>query len=142
MEIENYLVADALLGVINQRLVRRICPACRAESNYGDLVAQNLQRAGVTVDKSTKFFKGAGCAQCRGEGFKGRAGVYELLIVSPSVKEQISRGAPAHEIRTSAAADGSYVNLARYASFLLSEGLTVPSEVLRILPKQEGPLNT
>lgn len=142
MEVENYLVADALLGVINQRLVRRICPACRVETNFGDLVAQNLARAGVVVDKNTKFYKGAGCGQCRGEGFKGRAGVYELLLVSPSVKDQIAKGAPAHEIRTSASADGSYVNLARYATFLLAEGLTVPSEVLRILPKQEGPLST
>jgi len=142
MEVENYLVADALLGVINQRLVRRICPACRTETNFGDLVTQNLQRAGVVLDKNTKFYKGAGCGQCRGEGFKGRAGVYELLLVSPGVKENIARGAPAHEIRQSAAADGSYVNLARYATFLLAEGLTVPSEVLRILPKVEGPLAT
>jgi type IV pilus assembly protein PilB len=141
MEVENYLVADALLGVINQRLVRRICPACRTETNYGDLVAQNLARAGVAVDARTKFYKGQGCGQCRGEGFKGRAGVYELLLVSPAVKEAIARGAPAHEVRA-VAADGSYVNLARYASFLLHEGLTVPSEVLRILPKLDGPLST
>ncbi len=140
MEVENYLVADALLGVINQRLVRRICPACRVEVPYGDLVVQNLQRAGVAVDKSTKFYKGQGCPQCRGEGFKGRAGVYELLVVSPKVKEAISRGDPAHEIRKEAA-DGSYVNLARYAGFLLAEGLTVPSEVLRILPKQDSQLH-
>ncbi|MDP2340559.1 MAG: ATPase, T2SS/T4P/T4SS family [Deltaproteobacteria bacterium] len=142
MELENYLVADALLGVINQRLVRRVCPACRVETNFGDLVVQNLARAGVVITPGTKFFKGAGCAQCRGEGFKGRAGVYELLLVSPSVKDAISRGAAAHDIRTMASADGSYVNLARYATFLLSEGLTVPSEVLRILPKVEGPLST
>jgi hypothetical protein len=57
------------------------------------------------------------------------------------VKEAIARGAPAHEVRA-VAADGSYVNLARYTSFLLAEGLTVPSEVLRILPKLEGPLST
>jgi type IV pilus assembly protein PilB len=142
MEVENYLVADALLGVINQRLVRRLCPACRTEHSYGELVTQNLQRAGVAVDANTKFYKGAGCAQCRGEGFKGRAGVYELLIVSPAVKEAISRGAPAHELRKSALDEGSYVPLARYASFLLAEGLTVPSEVLRILPRNEGPLTT
>ena len=142
MELENYLVADALLGVINQRLVRRVCPACRVETNFGDLVVQNLARAGVTLNSGTKLYKGAGCPQCRGEGFKGRAGVYELLLVSPTVKESISRGAAAHDIRTMASADGSYVNLARYATFLLSEGLTVPSEVLRILPKIEGPLST
>jgi type IV pilus assembly protein PilB len=141
MEVENYLVADALLGVINQRLVRRICPACRVEVPYGELVVQNLQRAGVTVDGSTKFYKGQGCPQCRGEGFKGRAGVFELLMVSPKVKEQVARGAPAHEIRESAVAEGSYVNLARYATFLLAEGLTVPSEVLRILPKTDVSLH-
>ncbi len=142
MEVENYLVADALLGVINQRLVRRICPACRVEQQVGDLIVQNLARAGVVVDKNMKFWKGQGCPQCRGEGFKGRAGVYELLLVSPGVKDGIAKGAPAHEIRQVATADGSYVNLARYATFLLSEGLTVPSEVLRILPKTEGPLST
>jgi type II secretory ATPase GspE/PulE/Tfp pilus assembly ATPase PilB-like protein len=141
MEVENHLVADALLGVINQRLVRRLCPACRVEANYGDLVVQNLQRAGVAVDATTRFYKGQGCPQCRGEGFKGRAGVYELLVVSAAVREAISRGAPAHELKK-AAADGSYVPLSRYATFLLAEGLTVPSEVLRILPKMEGPVTT
>jgi type II secretory ATPase GspE/PulE/Tfp pilus assembly ATPase PilB-like protein len=140
MEVENYLIADALLGVINQRLVRRLCPACRVETNYGELVVQNLQRAGVVLDPRARFFKGQGCAQCRGEGFKGRAGVYELLLVNPVVREAIARGAPAHEIRL-LAAEGSYVNLARYATFLLAEGLTVPSEILRILPKAEGPLS-
>ena len=137
MEVEEYLIADALLGVINQRLVRRLCPACRTEANYGELVVQNLQRAGVNVDKNTVFYKGQGCPQCRGEGFKGRAGVYELLVVNPAVKEAIGRGASAAEIKE-LASNGSYVPLSRYASFLLAEGLTVPSEILRILPKQEN----
>jgi type IV pilus assembly protein PilB len=141
MEVENHLVADSLLGVVNQRLVRRICAACRTETDFGPLVRQNLQKAGVVLDANVKLYKGAGCPKCNGEGFKGRTGVYEVLVATPAVKDAIADGEAAHDIRR-IAGEGSYVTLARYASFLLNEGLTVPSEILRILPKSEGIAST
>ena len=139
MELDNHLIAGSLLGVINQRLVRRLCPACRAEAPVTDLVMQNLARSGVVLDARVKLYRSVGCPQCSNEGFKGRAGVYELLVMSAAVKDAVARGAPAHEIRV-AAEQGAYVSLARYAAFLLQEGITIPSEILRILPKTEAPL--
>ena len=134
MDIESFSIADALLGVVNQRLVRRLCPACSVETKPNELIRQNLERAGVRLDPNVKFLRGQGCATCGGDGFKGRMGVYELLVVSQPVREAISRGADAAELKA-AASDGALVPLSRYASFLLNEGLTVPSEILRILPK-------
>lgn len=134
MDIESFSIADALLGVVNQRLVRRLCPACSEVTHPNELIRQNLERSGVRLNPNVKFYRGKGCATCGGDGFKGRMGVYELLVVSQPVREAIARGADAAELKA-AASDGSWVPLSRYASFLLNEGLTVPSEILRILPK-------
>jgi len=137
MEVEPYLIASALLGVVNQRLVRRICPACRVEAPATELVIKNLVASGVPLDAGAKFYKGAGCDKCSNEGFKGRVGVYELLLVGPKVREVISQSdATAAEIKASAM-DGSYVPLSRFAAHLLTNGYTVPSEIIRILPKDD-----
>jgi type II secretory ATPase GspE/PulE/Tfp pilus assembly ATPase PilB-like protein len=135
MQIEPFVLAGALLGVINQRLVRRICPSCRVETQYSDVIRQNLDHAGVPLDKAAKLYKGAGCKACNGEGYKGRVGVFELLVVSNAVRDAIAQEANAAQLKQ-AAADGLFVSLARYAQFLLAEGLTVPSEILRILPRE------
>ena len=134
MDIEPFVLSGALIGVINQRLVRRICPSCRVESGYSEIIGHNLQHAGVILEPGAKMYKGAGCAVCNGEGFKGRVGVFELLLMSTAVREAIAKEASAAEIRA-AAKDGAFVSLANYSSFLLQQGLTVPSEILRILPK-------
>lgn len=137
MQVEPYLLASALIGVVNQRLVRRICPACRTEAPVTDMVLKNLQAAGVLVDGNSHFFKGAGCDKCNNEGFKGRVGVYELLLMSPRVRDLIAQeNSTGADIRN-AAMDGSYVSLARYSSHLLTQGYTVPSEIIRILPRDE-----
>jgi type II secretory ATPase GspE/PulE/Tfp pilus assembly ATPase PilB-like protein len=135
MQIEPFVLAGSLLGVINQRLVRRICPSCRVETQYSDVIRQNLDHAGVALDPAAKLYKGAGCKACNGEGYKGRVGVFELLVVSAAVRDAIAQEANAAQLRK-AAEDGSFVSLARYSQFLLSEGLTVPSEILRILPRE------
>jgi type II secretory ATPase GspE/PulE/Tfp pilus assembly ATPase PilB-like protein len=138
MGVEPYLISSALLGVINQRLVRRICPACRQEAPITELVLKNLQAAGVAVDGTSKFFKGAGCDKCNGEGFKGRVGVYELLLTGPKVREAIAmEGSQAADIKA-AAMDGSYVPLGRFSTHLLTQGYTVPSEIIRILPREDS----
>ncbi|MBI5497005.1 MAG: Flp pilus assembly complex ATPase component TadA [Deltaproteobacteria bacterium] len=138
MEVEPYLIASSLLGVVNQRLVRRICPACRVEQPATELVIKNLQAAGVLVDGTTKFFKGTGCDKCNNEGFKGRVGVYELLLSGPKVRDAISQKECSMADIRNAAADGSYVSLARFSTHLLSQGYTVPSEIIRILPREDG----
>lgn len=135
MDIEPFVLSGALLGVINQRLVRRICPSCRIQTEYSEVIRQNLEKAGFKADAGASLYKGAGCSACNGEGYKGRVGVFELLVASNAVRDAISEGVSAQDLQK-AAEGGSYVSLQRYASFLLNEGLTVPSEVLRILPKE------
>jgi type IV pilus assembly protein PilB len=121
--------------VVNQRLVRRICPACRAEAPSSEATLRTLRNVGITLDPSTKLYRGKKCKLCNGEGFKGRVGVYELLVITQKIKDAIAQNADIVEIRK-AAMDGSYVSLARYSSFLLTQGLTEPSELLRILPRE------
>lgn len=135
MQVEPFVLSGALLGVINQRLVRRVCPACRTEHDFGDIVRQNLAKVGVVVDPSTALYKGSGCESCSGAGFKGRIGVFELLVTTAAVREAIGRDADAQGLRE-AAQQGSYVSLANYCSFLLGQGLVVPSEVLRIMHQE------
>ncbi|MBN2493016.1 MAG: Flp pilus assembly complex ATPase component TadA [Deltaproteobacteria bacterium] len=133
MEVEPFVLSEALVGVVNQRLIRRICPSCRRQTAYSDLILQNLKADGVEIAPGSTLWTGAGCQHCNGDGFKGRVGVFEVLAVNQSVREAIARGASASEIERAAA--GAFVPLASFASFLLREGLTVPSEVLRILSR-------
>jgi len=136
MGVEPYVVASSVLGLINQRLVRRICAACRAETSPGDVLLDGLRASGVVWDPAMKFYKGRGCTACNGEGFKGRVGLYELLVVSNKVRDAIAQGADIVALRH-AAMDGSYVSLARYASFVLAQGVVETSEVLRVLPREQ-----
>ena len=133
--VEPFLIASSLLGVVNQRLVRRICPACRTEVPTSEATIRSLRNVGVQLEPSTKLFKGAKCKLCNGEGFKGRVGVYELLVMTQKIKDVVSAEGDIAEVRK-AAMDGSYVSLARYSTFLLTQGLTEPSELLRILPRE------
>ena len=141
MQVEPYVIAGSLLGVINQRLVRRICANCRVESSPGEVVTNGLRNLGVVLDPTMKFYKGKGCKHCNGEGFKGRVGVYELLVVSQRVRDAIAQNADQVALRQ-AAMDGSYVSLARYASFVLSQGIVEPSEILRVVPKDQTAVPT
>ncbi|MBI5542674.1 MAG: Flp pilus assembly complex ATPase component TadA [Deltaproteobacteria bacterium] len=135
MGVEPYVLASSVLGIVNQRLVRRICPSCRAEAPTSEATIRSLHNVGVHLDPSTQLFRGKKCKLCNGEGFKGRVGVYELLVITQKIKDIIAADGEIAEIRK-AAMDGSYVSLARFSTYLLTQGLTEPSELLRILPRE------
>jgi len=137
MGVEPYVIASSVLGIVNQRLVRRICPACRAEAPASEATLRSLRNVGVILEPGTKLYRGKKCKVCNGEGFKGRVGVYELLVVTQKVKDVIAQDGDQVALRK-AAMDGSYVSLARYATFLLTQGLTEPTELMRILPREGG----
>ncbi len=137
MGVENYVVASSLLGLINQRLVRRICPNCRTETVPPESVLSGLTTCGIPFDPGQKFYKGRGCEKCGGTGVKGRVGLYELLVVSQKVRDAIAQGADNVTLRH-AAMDGSYVSLARYAGFTLGQGVVEPSELLKVVPRDQG----
>ncbi len=96
-----YLVSAALIGVVAQRLLRRVCPACvRAV----DPTPEERVYLGAWIDAGVPFVSGAGCPECLGRGFRGRTGIHELLTVTPELRALISRGATAGELSEAARA--------------------------------------
>jgi general secretion pathway protein E len=129
MGCEPYLVSSVLDGVLAQRLVRRICGACRGpyEAEPGDLVALGL----TPQDWREPLFRGKGCGECRGTGYRGRTGIYELFSVNEDVRSLILRKAPTGEIRRYASEHGM-VTLRGDGWAKARAGVTTVEEVLRV----------
>src|SRR6476619_4974560 len=105
MGIEPFNVASAVNLIVAQRLVRRICKDCKAEYNYSPeelkaLAVESKEFQGVS------FFKGSGCDTCGGTGYKGRAGLYEVMSLSPELRRMILRGASTAELQQMAVSEG------------------------------------
>jgi general secretion pathway protein E len=102
MGIEPFLLASSLLGVLGQRLVRRLCPACRQPHTPSE-----GERAAIgELDPAVPLFTAAGCAACNASGYRGRTGIYELLAVDESLRRMIHDGAAEQDLRAHAAAHG------------------------------------
>jgi type II secretion system protein E len=128
MGCEPYLVSSVLSGVLAQRLVRRICPACRAPDHPDPAT---LLALGVTDAAGVELFHGKGCDDCRGTGYRGRTGIYELFRITEDARSLIVRKAPAGEIRRLAMAQGM-VTLREDAWAKACAGLTTVEEILRV----------
>ena len=130
MGIEAFLVASAGLGVVGQRLVRRICPSCRIPYEPTDEeLAFYLEAGGPDKDK---FWIGEGCNFCAGTGYQDRIGVYELLRVTPEIKRLIVGWATQEEIRRMAIAQGMRTLLQEGLSLVEYDTTTI-SEVIRVI---------
>ncbi len=129
MGIEAFNVASAVNLVVAQRLVRRICKECKAEHNYTDV---ELGALGTNLDnlRTVKFMKGTGCDTCSGTGYKGRAGLYEVMALSPELRRMILRGASVAEIQTQAVADGM-LTLRMDGMKKIERGVTTLEEVVK-----------
>ena len=125
MGIEPFLVSTSIIGIIAQRLVRKICPKCR-ESHTADAVISRY----LGLPEGTTIFKGRGCDACNLSGYKGRVGVYEVLVANEELRHLIAQGAGTQEIRNKAISAGMKT-LKDYCLILLEEGLTTVDEVLR-----------
>ncbi len=101
--VPSFAINNALLGVLAQRLVRRVCPDC-SQATVPDHASIQELGLGSQIDQS--FSKGSGCPKCMNLGYKGRIGVYELLCATSGVRELIDRGAAATEIFEQARTDG------------------------------------
>jgi type IV pilus assembly protein PilB len=129
MGVEPFLIASSLEGVLGQRLVRKICTACRQPYEPSEAV---LRQIGLTIhdigDKN--FYYGPGCPECNNTGYKGRKGIYELLDITEPIRELITQRAPSQVIRQKAIEQG--MNTLR-ADGLRSifEGETTIEEVLK-----------
>jgi type II secretory ATPase GspE/PulE/Tfp pilus assembly ATPase PilB-like protein/FixJ family two-component response regulator len=132
--LKPYVVATALEGIIAQRLVRRICPACRTEVAVDRKLQQRLGTAFMREDLRT--FKGSGCAKCHGSGYSRRIGLYEVLLADEVLRDRIGGGASMLEIGRVARQRGMGV-LTEDASNKVVSGETTLDEVLRVLGPQQ-----
>jgi type IV pilus assembly protein PilB len=131
MGIEAFLIASAVVGVIGQRLLRRICDSCKEPYTPGaDELAAFRQHSGGS-DKS-QFFHGAGCNFCAGTGYRDRIGVYELLRITPELRRLIVGWATTEELRRLAVAQGMRTMLREGMALVENDVTTVP-EVIKTL---------
>lgn len=128
MGIEPYLIADATIGVIAQRLVRRLCPDCKRAKKAD---ADDLELLMRKPDEDITIYEPCGCPRCDGTGFKGRIGVYEIMEVSPQLKTIISKNGSAEDIKNKALEEGMDT-LRMSATKYVLDGITSVPEMMRV----------
>ncbi len=128
MNIEPFLISTSLVGVLAQRLVRRICKKCMEE--YA-ATPNELQILGRSIEEDLKLYRGKGCNVCNGTGYSGRVGVYEILTITPQIRKLINEGANADDIRQTAISEGMHT-LHMSASRLVINGTTTVNELVRV----------
>lgn len=128
MGVESYLLADAVVGIIAQRLVRRLCPNCKraveADADQKELLLAD-------PDKPLMIYEPCGCTQCDNTGYKGRIGVYEIMEITPELKPLISHKASAEEIKKVALSQGMNT-LRMSATKYVLDGTTSISEMTKV----------
>ena len=131
--VEPYLTASAMKGVISQRLVRKICPDCREEYHPTE---DELEFLGLDSGTDMKFYKGKGCPNCFHTGYKGRTGVFEILLVNAEMRRAIGRRAPQEEIYEIARRNGFHTLRERCLE-KVKAGVTTVEEALRTINSAE-----
>ena len=126
--IEPYLVASSVMGVLAQRLVRRICSQCAAPL---EPTSQDLRWLGVQVEQTSGMRIGKGCAACHQTGYRGRIGAFELFLMDDSIRGLITSRATASEIRSAALRSGAHLLRDDGIAKILA-GQTTIAEVERI----------
>jgi general secretion pathway protein E len=131
--VEPYLVASSVLLVVAQRLVRLVCPECREDYSPSAQEVRRLAELRLTPDQlpDGKLRRGRGCPNCFQTGYTGRSGIYEMLAVDDTVKEQIMGQVSASDIKRSAVQRG-FRTLRMDGANKLTEGITTIEEVLRV----------
>lgn len=135
--LDPLLVARNLIGIVSQRLARRICPGCGepAELPPSDPVLAHLRRlaaqGGYSVPENVTFQEGRGCEQCRNRGYLGRVGVFEVMDFTPPLADALLRGAAVEEMETIAAGQGMSTLLAD-ALRKAAAGVTTVEEAMRV----------
>jgi type IV pilus assembly protein PilB len=129
MGIEPFNVSSAVNLIVAQRLVRRICSGCKAEHAYSD---DELKVIGTTRKdwEGVTFYKGKGCEKCAGAGYKGRAGLYEVMAFSAELRRLILRGASTAELQKQACDDGM-LTLRMDGIVKIRKGVTTLEEVVK-----------
>ncbi len=128
---EPYVIASALVGVVAQRLVRRLCGNCRRQYTPAADTLRALNIADADAS-SIPFYKSVGCDQCNHTGYRGRIGIYEVMRVTDKVRRLIASRAPEDQIRE-AAIGGGMISLGEDGLSKVKSGVTTPEELLRVV---------
>lgn len=138
MEIAPFLISSTVVSVLAQRLLRRVCPACAADVK---ITPQQLQRLSCSqVDLHGAIFKkGRGCKECKQTGYKGRVGVFELLVLNELVRDAILAQRTSYEIRQISIEHSGLVTLLEDGLLKAANGITSIDELLRCLPNLSKP---
>ena len=126
--VEPYLISSTLVGIVAQRMVRRICIHCRAPSQPS--IEEQIAYEEEMKEQSTTFYTGAGCNLCANTGYRGRTGLFELLVMSEKIRRMLLSNTSAGDIKAEALKEGM-VTMKRDGMLKVKEGITSVSEVLR-----------
>lgn len=141
MGIEPFLVSSSIIGVLAQRLVRKICPDCKEEYKPSD---EELKDIGILNERRTTnneqrkivFFRGKGCPKCMETGYKGRVAIYELMVPDDKIREAVITKSSADEMKKIALSNGM-ISLKTDGIEKIKEGLTTIEEVLRVTEDEQ-----
>lgn len=134
MEIEPFLISSSIIGVVAQRLLRRICPNCKEEFAPAEEVLKFLQ---IEKHNTKIYYRGKGCEKCNNTGYKGRVGAYEVMKVNDHIRSLIAKGENSSIVRL-AAQEAGMKTLLEYSLELAREGHTTLDEVIRVTFTSEG----
>ncbi|MFQ5893365.1 MAG: type II secretion system ATPase GspE, partial [Nitrospinota bacterium] len=137
MGMENYLLASSILGILAQRLVRLICPNCKKEQPTTS--PEVLLEVGLPATEPFEAYEGGGCEACGGTGYRGRIGIFELLIIDEEIRGLILEKTSSSVIKHHAVAKGMGT-LRADGLAKVRAGLTSIAEVLRVTQDEEAPL--
>jgi general secretion pathway protein E len=132
-----YLISATVIGVLAQRLARTLCPACRQPDPQADRTLLDAAIAPWKLKGTPKVYQPVGCLECRMTGFRGRVGLYELLVMSEAARLHVHPKLDADALRRQALADGMHP-LRAAGVMKVAEGVTTLDEVLRTTPAWEG----
>ncbi|WP_422658544.1 type II secretion system ATPase GspE [Paenibacillus sp. EC2-1] len=127
MGIEPYLIASSLLGVVAQRLVRKICTECREAYTPSEQEMILLRNYGLHTDR---LYRGKGCGHCNSTGFRGRIAIHEVMVIDDQLRAMITSSASVEELRRTAQ-DCGMIQLMEDGIVKVSEGITTVHEVMR-----------
>lgn len=126
MGVEPYMIASSLVGIVAQRLVRKVCPFC---GEWGPMTEQEEAIAGVHFPQ---IMHAKGCRQCNNTGYKGRISIHEILMIDKKVREMITKGTSVEEIKDYAVQEQGMSTLKKSALELVENGTTTVDELLRV----------
>jgi type IV pilus assembly protein PilB len=129
MGIPTFLITATVEAILAQRLVRKVCLQCREEYTPPREILEDLELTSEMV-RGKRFYRGAGCEICNNTGYKGRVGLFELMIMSNDLRDKIMNNAQADELRELARKQGM-VPLRQAGIKCCFEGITTPDEVVR-----------